>query len=157
MQINRRDTLKAFLTGIAAGSVPSVATACPVTQYPNEQSFTLGNGLRTHYIANGSSYVAATLVLRSKEITHNGLAHLCEHTSCTGAAGSMTAREITAIYKYCVQDGNASTEVGALKWQASFLPQYLRQVLDLLAVSALDQKFDIETVAAQQRVVLEEL
>lgn len=69
----------------------------------------------------------------------------------------MTAREITAIYKDCVQDGNASTEAGALKWQASFLPRYLRQVLDLLAVSALDQKFDVETVVAQQRVVLEGL
>lgn len=59
MQINRRDTLKAFLAGIAAGSVPSVAAACPASQLANEQSFTLGNGLRTHYIANASGYVAA--------------------------------------------------------------------------------------------------
>ena len=48
-------------------------------------------------------------------------------------------------------------EAGALKWHASFLPQYLPQVTGLLAATALDQKFDLETVAAQSRVVLEEL
>jgi predicted Zn-dependent peptidase len=101
--------------------------------------------------------VAATLVLRSKEISHNGLAHICEHTSCVGAAGTMTAAQVARMNKDYIQDGNASTEVGALNWYASFLPQYLPQVTGLLAAIALDQKFDLETVAAQQRVVLEEL
>lgn len=157
MQFDRRNALKAFFSGAAAASLPSVASAYPVVLRKAEQSFTLGNGLRTHFIANGSGYITATLVLRSKEITHNGLAHLCEHTSCTGAAGSMTAAEVTALYKDCVQDGNATTEAGALRWYATFLPHYLPEVLDLLAASSLDQKFDIATVAAQQRVVLEEL
>ena len=46
---------------------------------------------------NNSGYVAATLVLRSKEITNNGLAHICEHTSCSGAAGTMSAAEIARM------------------------------------------------------------
>jgi predicted Zn-dependent peptidase len=160
MQFNRRDTFKAFFTGIAAASMPSAALAYPVRKGrgPNgAQSFTLANGMRTHFIANNSGYVTATLVLRSKEICHDGLAHLCEHTSCVGAAGDMTAAEVTALFKDCVQDSNATTEVGALRWYASFLPQYLPQVTRVLAAISLDQKFDLETVAAQQRVVLEEL
>ena len=84
MQINRRDTLKAFFGGAAATSLPLAlslpARAFPIKQAAGHQSFTLDNGLRTHFIANNSGYVTATLVLRSKEITHNGLAHLCEHT-----------------------------------------------------------------------------
>ncbi len=158
MQIDRRNALKAFFGGAAATALPTMAYASPVSIAPTgANTFTLGNGLRTHFIANGSGYVTATLVLRSKEITHNGLAHLCEHTSCTGAAGDMTAAQVAAIYKDCVQDGNATTEAGSLKWDASFLPRYLPEVLKLLAVSSLDQKFDIPTIAAQQRVVLEEL
>jgi predicted Zn-dependent peptidase len=61
------------------------------------------------------------------------------------------------MYKDYVQDSNASTDPGAIKWDASFLPQFLPQVMGLLAATALDQKFDQETVAAQARVVLEEL
>jgi predicted Zn-dependent peptidase len=117
----------------------------------------LSNGFRTHYVANDSGYLVATLVLRSKEITNNGLAHLCEHTSCSGAAGMMSAAKVAGMYKDYVQDGNASTNPGAIKWDASFLPQYLPQVMGLLAATALDQKFDLKTVAAQARVVLEEL
>lgn len=160
MQINRRDTLKAFFTGVAATSLPPLAAAYPVGDKggpQGQQTFTLPNGLRTHYIANGSGYVTASLVLRSKEITHDGLAHICEHTSCSGAAGSMTAAEVAAMFKDYVQDGNATTEAGALRWHASFLPQYLPQVTGLLAAISLDQKFDHVTVAAQQRVVQEEL
>lgn len=157
MQINRRNALRAFLTGAAATTLPTIATAFPHTGKSGEQSFALPNGLRVHYIANDTGYATATLVLRSKEITHNGLAHLCEHTSCSGAAGDMTAEQVTATFKDYVQDGNATTEAGSLKWFASFLPQYLPEVLGLLAASSLDQKFDIPTVAAQQRVVLEEL
>ncbi len=158
MQIDRRNAFKLLLTGAAATGLPSIARAYPVALAPSGgDTFTLANGLRTHFIANGSGYVTATLVLRSKEITNNGLAHLCEHTSCSGAAGNMTAAEVNALYKDCVQDGNATTEAGALKWDASFLPRYLPEVLKLLAMSSLDQKFDLATVAAQQRVVLEEL
>jgi predicted Zn-dependent peptidase len=157
MQINRRDTLRAFLTGVAASSLPPLAAAYPVHTKGAQQSFTLSNGMRTHYIANNSGYVTATLVLRSKEISHDGRAHICEHTSCSGAAGSMSAAEVAAMFKDYVQDGNAATQVGALQWHASFLPQYLPQVTGLLADISLDQKFDLETVATQQRVVLEEL
>ena len=157
MQINRRDTLRAFLTGVAASSLPPITAAYPVAKQAGQQSFTLSNGFRIHVLPNNSGYVAATLVLRSKEISHNGLAHICEHTSCAGAAGTMSAAEVAIMNKAYIQEGNASTEPGALKWFASFLPQYLPQVTSLLAATALDQKFDLETVAAQQRVVLEEL
>ena len=157
MQINRRDAVKAFVAGLAASSLPSVGTARAVGTFAGHRSLTLDNGFRTHYLANTSGYVAATLVLRSKEISHNGLAHICEHTSCVGAAGLMTAAQVAHMHKDYVQDGNASTEVGALTWYASFLPQYLPQVIGLLAAITLDQKFDLETVAAQARVVLEEL
>jgi predicted Zn-dependent peptidase len=157
MQINRRDAVKAFFAGVAASSLPPMRTAQAVGDYADRRSVTLGNGFRTHYMPNNSGYVAATLVLRSKEISHNGLAHICEHTSCAGAAGTMSAAEIAEMNKAYIQEGNATTEPGALKWYASFLPQYLPQVTGLLAATALDQKFDLETVAAQQRVVLEEL
>ena len=157
MQINRRDAVKAFFAGLAASSLPRIGTAHAVGEYAGHRSFVLGNGFRTHYIANDTGYVTATLVLRSREISHNGLAHICEHTSCAGAAGSMSAAEVARMFKDYVQDGNASTEVGALKWDASFLPQYLSQVMGLLAAITLDQKFDLETVEAQASVVLEEL
>ena len=158
MQINRRHILSAFGAGVAASALPRHAAALPVgMQDAAKHSIRLPNGLRAHFIQNDSGYVAATLVLRSKEISHNGLAHICEHTSCVGAAGSMTAAEVTRLNKDHVQDGNASTESGMLQWHASFLPQYLPQVMNLLAATSLDQKFDLETVAAQARVVLEEL
>ena len=158
MQINRRHALTAFLSGIAASQLPSAAAALPIDiDGAGHRCLRLGNGFRVHYTANDSGYVTATLVLRSTEITHNGLAHICEHTSCVGAAGTMTAAEVTRMNKDYVQDGNASTESGALKWHASFLPQYMQEVMTLLAAASLDQKFDVETVAAQSRVVLEEL
>ena len=158
MQINRRHILSAFGAGVAASALPRHAAALPVgVQDAAKHSLVLPNGLRAHFIQNDSGYVAATLVLRSKEISHNGLAHICEHTSCVGAAGSMTSAEVTRLNKDYVQDGNASTESGKLQWDASFLPQYLPQVMSLLAATSLDQKFDLETVAAQARVVLEEL
>ena len=79
---------------------------------PALEACALSNGFRAHYIPNNSGYVTATLVLRSKEISHNGLAHICEHTSCVGAAGSMAAAEVARMNKDYIQDGNASTEVG---------------------------------------------
>jgi predicted Zn-dependent peptidase len=157
MQINRRSAVKALISGFAASSLPSFGTARAAGNCEGHQSLCLSNGFRTHYVANDSGYVVATLVLRSKEITNNGLAHLCEHTSCSGAAGTMSAAEVAGMYKDYVQDGNASTDPGAIKWDASFLPQFLPQVMGLLAATALDQKFDLKTVAAQARVVLEEL
>ena len=157
MQINRRDAVKAFLTGIAASSLAPIGTAQAAGIFADHRTITLDNGFRAHCLSNNSGYVAATLVLRSKEICHNGLAHICEHTSCSGAAGTMSAAEVVATYKACIQEGDASTEVGALRWHASFLPQHLPQVMSILASISLDQKFDLETVEAQARVVLEEL
>ena len=157
MQINRRDAVKAFLSGIAASSLARIGTAQAAPILGGDRTITLGNGFRAHCMSNNSGYVAATLVLRSKEISNNGLAHICEHTSFSGAAGTMTAAEVAGMYKACMQESNASTEAGAIQWHASFLPQYLAQVTALLAATALDQKFDLATVKAQARVVLEEL
>ena len=157
MQINRRDAVKAFLSGIAASSLAPIGTAQAVNIFPGNRSITLGNGFRAHCMPNNSGYVAATLVLRSNEISNNGLAHICEHTSFSGAAGTLSAAEVAGMYKSCIQESNASTEAGAIKWHASFLPQYLPQVTGLLAATALDQKFDLATVEVQARVVLEEL
>ncbi len=157
MQINRRDAVRAFLSGIAASSIAPIGTAQAVPIFPDHRSITLGNGFRVHCMSNNSGYVSATLVLRSKEISNNGLAHICEHTSFSGAAGTLSAAEVAGMYKAYVQESNASTEAGAIQWHASFLPQYLPQVTGLLAATALDQKFDLATVAAQARVVLEEL
>ena len=113
MQINRRHALKAFVSGVAASlTCRASARRCPSAKLRGPRSLRLSNGFRVHYIPNDSGYVAATLVLRSKEITHNGLAHICEHTSCVGAAGYMTAAEVARMNKDYVQDGNASTEAG---------------------------------------------
>jgi predicted Zn-dependent peptidase len=157
MQINRRDAVKAFLSGIAASSLAPIGTAQAANIFPGHRSIALDNGFRAHCVPNNSGYVAATLVLRSNEISNNGLAHICEHTSFSGAAGTMSAAEVAGMYKSCIQESNASTGVGAIQWHASFLPQYLPQATGLLAATALDQKFDLATVAAQARVVLEEL
>ena len=157
MQINRRTAVKALIAGAAASSLPLFGAVRAAGNSEGPRSLCLSNGFRVHYVANDAGYVVATLVLRSKQITNNGLAHLCEHTSCSGAAGTMSAADVAGMYKDYVQDGNASTDPGAIKWDASFLPQFLPQVMGLLAATALDQKFDVETVAGQARVVLEEL
>lgn len=121
-------------------------------------SFKLANGFRTHILPNDSGYVSVTLVLRSKEIVHErGLAHLMEHTSFSGAAGSLSAKEIKERHQAAVQDSNASTEPGTIQWDLCFLPHYLPQVLELLSLTSLDQKFDVETVAQEARIVLQEL
>ena len=155
MLIGRRDAVKAIISGAASGLLP-LARAQAVDQGPARR-ISLGNGLRIHFLPDESGYVLARLVLRSKEITHNGLAHLFEHTSSVGAAGALSADDLASRYKDYIQEGNASTEPGALTWDASFLPHYLPQVLDLLAAITLDQKFNSETVEAQARVVLQEL
>jgi len=157
MQINRRDAVKAFLSGVAASSLAPIGTAQAANIFPDHRSIRLDNGFRAHCMSNTSGYVAATLILRSSEISNNGLAHICEHTSCSGAAGTMSAAEVARTYKACIQEGNASTEAGVLQWHASFLPQHLPEVTGLLAAITLDQRFDLETVGSQARVVLEEL
>ncbi|MDQ8700623.1 insulinase family protein [Hyphomicrobium sp. LHD-15] len=124
---------------------------------PSPGAIRLSNGFRVHCLSNDTGYVLATLVLRSESIVHDGLAHLCEHTSCSGAAGGMSSADVVRMFKDYVQVSNASTEQGALKWHASFLPKYLPQVIELLAAVSLGQTFDTETVTAQSRVVLQEL
>ena len=156
MQINRRDAFKSFISGAAACGLLPLARAQAVEQ-AGPRRVSLSNGFRTHFLPNESGYVLATLLLRSKEIVHNGLAHLFEHTSCVGAAGILSANDVAGRYKNYIQDGNAWTEPGVLTWDASFLPHYLPQVMGLLAAITLDQKFDLETVEAQARVVVQEL
>ena len=124
----------------------------------HEPTFTLSNGLRTHFVTNRSGYVSAALVLRSKHIANpRGLGHIMEHTSFTGAAGPLTAKQVKDLHSDCIQDSNAITDRGMIQWDASFLPKNMAQVLDLLAITSLDQKFDVETVASEAKVVLQEL
>lgn len=114
--------------------------------------------MRTHLLQNDSGTVSATLLLRSNKIVHDdGLAHLTEHTSFCGAAGSLSARDVKERHKDLIQESNASTACGAIQWDVSFLPKYTADVLGLLALTSLDQKFDVETVGKQAQVVLEEL
>ena len=80
-----------------------------------------------------------------------------EHTSFTGAAGSLTAKQVKDLHSDCIQDSEATTDRGMIQWHASFLPKNIAQVLDLLAITSLDQKFDVETVASEAKVVLQEL
>src|SRR5690606_18877400 len=86
-----------------------------------------------------------------------GLAHILEHTSFTGAAGRYSPRQIGEMHDDYLQNSGASTEAGMITWQASFLPKHLEPALDLLAVTSLDQKLDLDTVAAEARIVLQEL
>jgi len=66
-----------------------------------------------HLASNKSGYVSAALVLRSKEIADpRGLAHIMEHTSFTGAAGSLSAKEVKTLHSDCIQDSNATTGRG---------------------------------------------
>jgi len=76
MQINRRDAVKAFLSGVAASSLAPIGTAQAAAILDGDRTITLDNGFRVHCVSNTSGYVAATLVLRSKEISNNGLAHI---------------------------------------------------------------------------------
>jgi len=96
--------------------------------------------------------------LRSKHIDDpRGLAHIMEHTSFTGAAGSLTAKQIKDLHSDCIQESNATTGGGMIQWNASVLSKNTPQLLELLATTSLDQKFDVETVASEARVVLQEL
>ena len=151
--MTRRAALKAAVLGGLSMQVPTAAQALIA-----QPTLRLSNGLRIHLSHNRSGYVSAALVLRAKEIAEpRGLAHIMEHTSFTGAAGSLTAREVKALHSDCIQESNATTGRGMIEWNATFLPKYTSEVLDLLAITSLDQKFDVETVASEARVVLQEL
>lgn len=156
MEITRRSALQGLAACFGASAhAPSQCLALGGLASP--RTLRLSNGFRVHCLENDTGYVLATLVLRSNSISHDGLAHLCEHTSCSGAAGAMSAADVVKMFKDYVQDSNASTEQGALKWHVSFLPKYLPQVIELLAAVSLDQTFDAQTVSSQSRVVLQEL
>src|SRR5690606_32712881 len=104
------------------------------------QQYVLGNGLRVHCCRCSSRYISAALVLRSREImAHGGLAHILEHTSFTGAAGDLPARELKNRHRSIIQESNATTAPGILEWYASFLPRYAPDALHLLAITSLDQ------------------
>jgi predicted Zn-dependent peptidase len=153
MSMTRRNALKGLLAGGIVSQLPTAAWANAA-----RPTLTLSNGLRVHYCVNRSGYVSTALVLRSKSIAEpRGLAHIMEHTSFTGAAGSMSAKEVKDLHSDCIQESNATTGRGMIQWQASFLPRNTAQVLELLATTSLDQKFDVETVASESRVVLQEL
>ena len=115
MTMTRRDALKGLFVGGIAAQVPTAGWAMP-----HESTFTLSNGLRTHFSTNRSGYVSAALVLRSKHIANpRGLGHIMEHTSFTGAAGSLTAKQVKALHSDRIQDSNASTGRGVIQWNAS--------------------------------------
>jgi predicted Zn-dependent peptidase len=155
MIMNRRHVLQRLLASGAlfgGAEISSARASAPPT------SLRLDNGFRAHVFANESQYVAAALILRSNQIrTSDGLAHLLEHTSFVGAAGAFEASQIKQMHQHYIQESNASTGHGIIQWQVSFLPKYLRQVLDLLALTSLDQKGDVATVRQEARVVLQEL
>jgi predicted Zn-dependent peptidase len=153
MTMTRREALLGLFAGSIAAQVPTAVRAAPFTPV-----LALNNGLRVHFAPKNSGYISAALVLRSKHIAEpRGLAHIMEHTSFTGAAGSMTAKEVKTLHSDCIQDGNASTGNGMIQWSASFLPRNTAQVLEFLATTSLDQRFDVETVASEARVVQQEL
>jgi predicted Zn-dependent peptidase len=150
---SRRDLLRLLSASVAASLVPVKALATPTAS-----TSTLSNGLRVHCAVTSSSYISAALTLRSENIMGpGGLAHILEHTSFTGSAGALTAKQVKDRHKAFLHDANATTAVGVIQWRASFLPRNLQSALDLLAMTSLDQKFDVETVASEARVVLQEL
>ena len=154
MNVSRRDSFKLLALASTAAYTLSPTPVAAVTPH----TLVLGNGLRAHLISSPCGYVGLSLILRSEEIVHqHGLAHLMEHTSFSGAAGLLTAHEVAEAQRDCLQDCNASTALGVLRWDASFLPRHLSQVLSLLSDITLDQKFDAETVAREANIVLEEL
>ena len=161
MVVNRRHVVQALLaSGVLIGGQERVnaAVSAEAASAIAAKSLTLNNGFRAHLIANNSQYITATLILRSSEIrASDGLGHLLEHTSFVGAAGNYEARQISQMHQDYIQESNAFTAPGLIQWEVSFLPKYLPQVLDLLALTSLDQKCDVATVRQEARVVLQEL
>ena len=153
MQISRRDVFKTLLAGAALGGFPQFAMSAG-----NYTQFTLPNGFRVHFFRTQSSVINASLILRSAQIFGDGgLGHIMEHTSFTGAAGPLLATEVKESHQDIFQESNAATEPGMIRWDGGFLPDNLGAALRLLALTSLEQKFDLETVASEARVVLQEL
>lgn len=164
MQLDRRGILRGLGAAGLACALPAPSWSEQITDlatsaHPRWHQFELTNGLRVHLLANKSEYVSASLVLRARQISFEdgGLAHLMEHTSFTGAAGDLSAADLKSLHKDIFLESNASTTIGAIEWQVSFLPQDVRQALRILGLTSLDQKFDEETVASEAKVVLQEL
>jgi predicted Zn-dependent peptidase len=155
MVVNRRHVLNGLLAG---GALMGGHRTTPVGASIQPLAVTLDNGFRAQLVGNDSQYIAAALVLQSSEIrAADGLAHLLEHTSFVGAAGAYEARQVKRMHQDYIQESNASTGPGVIQWQVSFLPKHLKHVLDLLALTSLDQKCDVDTVRQEARVVLQEL
>jgi predicted Zn-dependent peptidase len=154
VNLGRREVFKLFaFAGSPTCLLPRSASAATAPR-----TLVLNNGFRAHLIPSACGYVSLALILRSQEIVHqHGLAHLMEHTSFVGAAGDLSARAVTDAQKNYLQESNASTALGVLRWDLTFLPRYLSQALSLLSNITLDQKFDTHTVAREAKVVLEEL
>ena len=153
MTVTRRQALKGLFAGGIAAQVPASARASSSTPV-----LALSNGMRVHFATNKSGYVSTALALRSKHIDEpRGLAHIMEHTSFSGAAGSMTAKQVKSLHSDCMHETNASTGRGMIQWSGSFLPRNTAQVMEILATTSLDQRFDVETVASEARIVLQEL
>ena len=153
--MNRRTFFKGPLTvGLAGAAFARTALASPHA----ERSFQLDNGFTVQVVEADLGYTALLLMLRSKEImAHDGLSHIIEHTSFVGAACDLSAHEIESAWKDYVQDSNASTMPGRIVWTASFLSHHLARVIELLALTSLDQRFDVPTVAQEKAIVLQEL
>lgn len=163
MQLDRRGVLCGLLAGGVSCAVRTPALAAPralaETSHTMWRQSQLANGLRLHLLPTATEYVSASLLLRARQIAagDGGLGHIMEHTSFTGAAGALSAAELKNLHRDILLESNASTSLGAIEWQVSFLPQDLQQALDILSITSLDQKFDEETVGSEAKVVLQEL
>jgi len=153
--MNRRT----FFKGPLAAGLAGAGLSRPVrASTRDERCFQLDNGFTVQVAEADFGYTALLLMLRSKEISDDdGLGHLIEHTSFAGAAGERSAHEVEEAWKDYVQDSNATTSPGRIVWTASFLPHHLEQVIELLALTSLDQRFDVPTVAQEKAIVLQEL
>ena len=129
MSVSKRDVLKGLFVGGIVTQMPTASWAIP----DNPQSpptFTLNNGLRVHLSPKKSGYVSAALVLRSKHIDDpRGLAHIMEHTSFTGVAGSMTAKQIKvqdagrvlAPIDFVLKTASSAPVTSRLPWRAELI------------------------------------
>lgn len=164
MDLDRRSVLRYLSAGGFACALPVPCRPEPAVGVVGQsrtpwRHAELANGLRLHVLTNDTGYVSGSLLLRARQITFEdgGLAHIMEHTSFTGAAGDLSAADLKNLHKDVIQESNASTHHGAIQWDVSFLPEFLPQVLHILSVTSLDQKFDEATVASEAKVVLQEL
>jgi len=153
MDLSRRWIIKSL-----AASAVMLPHMRPAFANAAQSSIVLDNGLRVTAIRSESPFVNATLILRSARIFNDaGLGHIVEHTSFVGAAGDWSAKAVKDAQQDVIQESNARTQPGMIRWDACFLPDYLGSAIELLSLTSLDQKFDVETVASEQRIVLQEL